>query len=46
MLCTNEGMISIHKFKSIDRVEKKIINFRFKINNIHGISNEFQWIKK
>jgi len=46
MLCANEGTISMHKFKSIDGVEKKIINFGFKINNIDEINNEFQWIKK
>jgi hypothetical protein len=41
MLCTNEGMIFMHKFKGIDGVEKRIINFGFKINNIVEIVMSF-----
>lgn len=36
-----EGMTSIDKFRNIDEVEKRIMNFGFKICNVDEIGNEF-----
>jgi hypothetical protein len=34
-------MTTINKFKGIIEIEKRFMNFEFKINNVEDIDNEF-----
>jgi hypothetical protein len=34
-------MTAINKFKGIIKVEKRFMNFEFKVNNVEEIDNEF-----